>query len=592
MFSMLAVGQPLYFNCTGVPQGAQSHLIVWLQLDNVTTPNGLNYLLSQLYYNPSSPYFHRFITPQQFAQWYSPPAYVYSYIKDVAQVSGLEVIGTYPMAVVAGGNVSSVNNAVALLQNAPPDIAKWIIVGECVPVGFFASNGQTPSYKPTYARAQFNGALDNITYINGLPLQIRYKNFEIWLPRGLQFIYGELPLLSSGFNGRGVTIGIVDAFGDVNFTKAYQYQYQDVAAYDLALFNSRFGLPQASLKVVYPVGMPVITSYNLLDALGWSYETALDIEYAHAMAPGANLVLAVAPDAGDDLFIAVEYLVNNSMADFISLSWGAPEDLYLAPPPTPQFLLAYDEVFMQAAAQGIGVFASSGDWGAFDIFITPMEPSVMYPASDPWVTAVGGTSLHAYLSDESITRVEQAWNWNARYMWGTGGGYSFIFPETPGQILAGIVYERPVVYEPALSALYGYKYFFYTAGHRGVPDVAADADPFTGVLIVINGQLSGLWGGTSLAAPLTAGITATVQSGVRMRIGLLAPMLYMLYRSESPYVQGPVVPIESFYTGMTGVFFPTYGGQNGLYNVLMQMWNPVDGLGQLNAYGLYEALSG
>ncbi|MEM3326565.1 MAG: peptidase S53, partial [Thermoproteus sp.] len=101
MFSMLAAGQPLYFNCTGVPQNAQSHLIVWLQLNNVTTPNGLNYLLYQLYYNPSGPYFHKFITPQQFARWYSPPAYVYSYIKDVARASGLEVIGVYPMAVVA-----------------------------------------------------------------------------------------------------------------------------------------------------------------------------------------------------------------------------------------------------------------------------------------------------------------------------------------------------------------------------------------------------------------------------------------------------------------------------------------------------------
>ncbi|MGC8583465.1 MAG: S53 family peptidase [Thermoproteus sp.] len=608
LFATLAVAQPLYFNCNsavpGVPQNAPAHLIVWLWLNNVTTPKGLNYLLYQQYYAPSSPYYHKFITPQQFAAWYSPPAYVFSYIKDVASSSGLTILGVYPMAVVASGTASAVDNAIVALQSAPSSVAQWIIVGECVPIGYFAANtrsSRAPAYKPAYVTAEVGNlsqALGNVTYVNGLPLQIRYRNFEIWLPKGLQFIYDELPLLLKGVDGRGVTIGIVDAFGDVNFTLAYMYQYKDVSSYDFALFNKLFGLPQAPLSVIYPVGMPVITPYNLYDALGWSYETALDIEYAHTMAPGANIVLAVAPDAGDDLFIAVEYLVNKSLADFISLSWGAPEDFYLAPPPTPQLLLAYDEVFMQAAAEGIGVFASSGDWGAFNIFWQyyglPIEPSVLYPASDPWVTAVGGTSLHAYFSNGMVTRIEQAWSWNAYYMWGSGGGYSFVFPETPGQRIADIVYERPVVYEPALSALYGYKYFFYPAGHRGVPDVAADADPYTGVLIVINGSLFGLIGGTSLASPLVAGMTATVQSGIGFRIGLLAPALYALYSNQGngtlngPYVQRPVIPTSAFYSGFPEPFFPTYGGQNGLYNVLMQQWSPVTGIGQLNVYGIYS----
>lgn len=604
LFVAVAAAQPLYLNCSqmvpGVAQNATAHLIVWLWLSNATTPNGLNYLLNQQYYVPSSPYYHKFITPQQFAQWYSPPAQVFSYVESVASSHGLNTIGMYPMAVVANGTVSAVQAAIADLQTAPSSIAKWIIVGECIPIGYFAAgSSRAPAYRPAYVAANvgdLSQALGNVTYVGGLPLQIRYRNFEIWLPKGLQFIYDELPLLSSGADGRGVTIGIVDAFGDVNFTAAYKYVYQDVSAYDFALFNKRFGLPQAPLSVVYPVGMPTITQYNLGSALGWSYETALDIEYAHTMAPGANIVLAVSPDAGDDLFIAVEYLVNNSMANFISLSWGAPEDAYIAPPPTPQLLYAYDEIFMQAAAEGIGVFASSGDWGAFDIFWQylglPIEPSVLYPASDPWVTAVGGTSLHMYLSDGSITRVEQAWSWNAYYMWGSGGGYSFIFGETPGQAMAGITYQRPVVYEPTLSALYGYKYFFYPAGHRGVPDVAADADPYTGVLIVINGSLLGLIGGTSLASPLTAGMTAAIQSGLPgFKIGLLAPTLYAAYaRSQAPYVEGTVIPTAAFYSGLQGVFFPTYGGQNGLYTVLMQQWNPVTGLGQLNAYGLYLAI--
>ena len=601
LLAVAAAAQPLFFNCSSavpeVPSSSPAHLVVWLQLANTTAPNGLQYLLYQQYYNASSPLFHKFITPQQFAQWYSPPSYVFDYVKQTAASAGLSIIGVYPMVVVAEGNASAVDKALSVLQQAPANVAEWIIAGECVPIGYFISNGRAPAYKPTYAYAPLDNltaALNNVTYVGGLPLQIRYRNFEIWLPKGLQFIYDELPLFSLGFNGRGVTIGIVDAFGDVNFTKASQYQYQDVSAYDLALFNRFFRLPSAQLQVVYPVGTPVITPYNLGDALGWSYETALDIEYAHTMAPGAKIVLAVAPDAGDDLFVAVEYLVNNAMVNFISLSWGAPEDFYLAPPPAPQLLYAYDEVFMQAAAQGIGVFASSGDWGAFNVFWQyyglPIEPSVMYPASDPWVTAVGGTSLHAYVSDGGIARVEYAWNWNAYYMWGTGGGYSFVFEETPGQMMARIAYQRPVVYEPALSALYGYKYFFYPAGHRGVPDISADADPYTGVLIMINGRLLGLIGGTSLASPLTAGMTASIQSGLPYRIGLLAPTLYWAYSQGNAYVWSTELPQSAFLEGLQGAFFPTLGGQNGLYTVVKGTWSPVTGIGQLNVYGFYEAL--
>lgn len=603
LISAVAVSaQPLYITCAayGLYPSNFTHVIIWLQLNNVTTPNGLYYLLQQQYYNPQSPYFHKFITPQQFSEWYSPPQYVFTYIENVLQSNGLSILGTYPMAIVASGNASAVDGALSALSSAPQQISQWIIAGECVPIGYFSKGLR---YRPEYIYVPMDSAVraalnaKNFTYLGGVPAQLRIRNFEIWLPKGLQYIYDEMPLLSQGINGGGVKIGIVDAFGDVNFTLAEQGVYQNTAGNDLDLFDKVFGLPPANLTVIYPVGVPTITPFNYGDALGWSYETALDLEYAHTMAPGASLVLAVSPDAGDDLFIAVEYLINNSMVDFISLSWGLPEDVVLAPPPTPQLLRAYDEIFMQAAAEGIGVFAASGDWGAFDIFWQyfglPIEPSVIYPASDPWVTAVGGTSLQAYMANGNIVRVESAWNWNAYYMWGSGGGYSFFFNETPGQLIARIAYERPVIYEPTLSELYGYKYFFYTVGHRGVPDVAADADPFTGVLIVVNGSLSGyIFGGTSLATPLTAGMTATVQSGLSTRIGYLAPTLYLMYSKygEGVYQWNTSISAWSLFQGLGGALFPTFGGENGLYNVIVGSWNPVDGLGQLNVYGLYSAL--
>jgi subtilase family serine protease len=132
-------------------------------------------------------------------------------------------------------------------------------------------------------------------------------------------------------------------------------------------------------------------------------------------------------------------------------------------------------------------------------------------------------------------------------------------------------------------------------GHRGVPDIAADADPFTGVLIVLNGVIQPyLIGGTSLATPLSAGMTTTVQSTVpTFTIGDLAPTLYLLYYYYPSYfyVTQSTLPLQSYLlTGIPNFMFESYGGQNGVYYVILGQWNPVNGLGQINVYGLDGAL--
>ncbi|ADN51762.1 S53 family peptidase [Vulcanisaeta distributa] len=597
---------PQYFTCTEVVPGVSgsnlSHVIVWLRLSNVTTSNGLLYLLDQMYYNVSSPYFHRFITPQEFASWYSPPSSVVSYVVNLAESYGLTVNYTFPMLIEATGTASEVDNFLTALQSAPSGIQQWILSGECIPIGYFHVSSIAPLYRPQYAAVRLNVTNINALLragavnVNGKPMQVIQNQVEIWLPQGLEFIYDELPLFSNGYTGRGLTIAVVDAFGDFNLTLANQYVYQSVACQDLATFNNMFGLPPVSCQVIYPTGTPALTPYDLSTAEGWAVETALDIEYAHTMAPGANILLVISPTAGDDLFTDVEYVVNNSLANFISLSWGAYEDMFYYPPPSYNLLYGYDEVFMQAAAEGIGVFAASGDSGAFDTYWLSlnmtMEPSVSYPASDPWVTSVGGTTLYGNITNTVATRIEYAWNWNSTYLWGSGGGYSFAFPETPGQALIHIIYERTHVYEPDLGI------YFRTIGHRGVPDIAADANPFTGVLIVLNGSIFPyLIGGTSLATPLSAGMTATIQSylygtGVDYAIGDLAPSLYLLYyRYPSQfYAWSPAYPTSAFSTGIPGAMFVTLGGQNGLYWVIPGQWNPVDGLGQINVYGLAHLL--
>jgi subtilase family serine protease len=87
-----------------------------------------------MYYNVSSPYFHEFITPQEFASWYSPPSYVFTYIENLAMQYGLVVNYTFPMLIEATGNVSAADNFLTALQSAPANISQWILAGECIPI--------------------------------------------------------------------------------------------------------------------------------------------------------------------------------------------------------------------------------------------------------------------------------------------------------------------------------------------------------------------------------------------------------------------------------------------------------------------------
>jgi subtilase family serine protease len=261
-------------------------------------------------------------------------------------------------------------------------------------------------------------------------------------------------------------------------------------------------------------------------------------------------------------------------------------------------MLGYDEIFQQAAAQGIGVFASSGDYAAYDPVLG--EISASSPATDPWVSAVGGTTLTATFAQQSVSRLETAWSlysdvwcgpsYNQPCPTGTGGGFSMVFKEPLGQQLIHISTQVSSINEPALGIT------FYPQDMRGVPDLSADADPASGVPIIQDGAFSSyVWGGTSLSAPLTAGMTATVQSSTRFfTIGDLAPSLYLLYLQENGrfYVQQTQFSLFQLSRGVPGVMFETASGQNGPFSVTPGIWSPVTGLGQLNVYGLSRVISG
>jgi subtilase family serine protease len=264
--------------------------------------------------------------------------------------------------------------------------------------------------------------------------------------------YGLAGLTFGGHaaSGSGQTIAVVDAYNDPNI------------AAELAVFDSANSLPAPpSLSVVGQDGTPALPATDA----GWAQEVALDVEWAHALAPGASIVLVEANSTSTaDLMAAVKTAAKIPGVTVISMSWGGPEG---------PFWKAYDAVF---ATPGITFVASSGDDG----------PGVgaQWPASSPNVVGVGGTTL---LLAGGSYQSETVWG-------GSSGGYSSIVAEPSFQ--AGI----------------------QSSGFRSVPDVAFDANTDTGVEVysIDPGNGQGTWlvaGGTSLGTPAWAGLIAIADQG-------------------------------------------------------------------------------
>jgi subtilase family serine protease len=280
-------------------------------------------------------------------------------------------------------------------------------------------------------------------------------------------------------DGRGQTIAIVDAYDDANI------------AYDLHQFDLASGLPDPpSFQKVSQYGT---AAYPPPDA-GWAWEISLDVEWAHAVAPAANILLVEAySEAYPYLFAAVDYARRQPGVSVVSMSFGGGE-FYGEN--------AYDPVFTTPAGHaGVTFVAASGDWGA---------PSG-YPAYSPNVVAVGGTSLYLNSASSATYAAEVAWS-------GSSGGLSLLEP-------AG-------VYQQGFTAT------------RAAPDVAFDADPRTGVAVYNSFSTAGSspWakvGGTSLSAPCWAGLIAIANEGrASQGLGSLdgpsqtLPMLYQLPASD------------------------------------------------------------
>ena len=324
--------------------------------------------------------------------------------------------------------------------------------------------------------------------------------------RALQSAYGVDSFITSGFGGRGETIAIIDAYGDPTI-------YQDMATFD-----KEFGLPSVDLSVI-PVG-PYEPSLGI--TYGWDSETALDVQAAHAMAPYAHINLIVAANASNALYEAVKLVVTHKLGNVVSMSWGLGENSFGESGWSAVGFLNYPYVeywFQKGAQEGISFFSSSGDYGAFS---GTTEVTAPYPADSPFVTGVGGTTLFLtpqiefsdYFNSSATYQGEEAWSVSPQYVGAqgvsSGGGYSEVFPQPYYQ--AGAT----------------------TSKFRSSPDVGADANPYTGMIVVIGGA-NFVIGGTSLSSPLWAGMAADLDQYVGRSLGNLNPYLYAVYSNTAEY---------------------------------------------------------
>ena len=370
-------------------------------------------------------------------------------------------------------------------------------------------------------------------------------------PCAIAQAYDIAPLEANGTNGSGTRIGVVDAYS--------ASEGQDQLTDDLATFASDSGLAVGNVSYVYPV--PSSANLNASGTnSGWALEDALDLEWARASAPGATIDMTFSPNPDAGLYDAIDWLVANDAVNVVSMSWGEPDtgifNAFSGPctsacnASTDGSYQILGPVVELGAAEGISFFAASGDCGSAD---GTSGVATNFPASDPYVTGVGGTVLSALGANDSYAG-ETAWSGNASgavspgcaNQGGSGGGFA-PFPEPWWQ--SGIS-------DPS--------------GTRGVPDVAMDAA--TPVAVVVDGTAEGVIG-TSVGTPIWAGIAALADQYARGDLGLLNPSLYDILRGPSYSTD-----FHDIVTGENG--YPAAPG-----------WDPVTGIGSPIVAALVPALT-
>jgi subtilase family serine protease len=464
-----------------------------------------------------------------------------------------------------------------------------LVVLGAIGVGFASAGSgrqaaRVPNVKPTLTDSQ----LVSSDVAPPTEAQCFARGRRCFTATSMQNSYNLPPLYATGIEGQGVTIAIIDSFGNPNM------------ASDLANFDTQMGLPHmcGEPNQSCGAGVPTFTHVywngktqvkspppnsqgtGLQERDGLALETALDVEWAHAMAPEANIINVTTNPAETQgvqglpaMMDAEQYIVDNHEATVITQSFGTTEENFDGT----QSLLNLRHAFISAAQNGVTVLASTGDFGTANPGKTPIKnpatipfPTVNWPASDPLVTAVGGT----YLCTDPVTGLGvdstdppsncQANPGVREIGWiDGGGGFSHVFAKPD--------------YQDALPA-------GSTAidSSRGIPDVAFQASSRTAPLVY--DSFDGGWflvGGTSCSSPQFAGLVALADQVAGHGLGPINPTLYSIGADPTKYA-------DDFYDVTTGnnqadPSVPGYPATTG--------WDPVTGLGTPNAANLVPALA-
>ena len=326
-------------------------------------------------------------------------------------------------------------------------------------------------------------------------------------------------------SGAGTTVAIVDAFASPTlYADASEYALRNDPAHPLQ--RSQFS------EHIFPAN-PATESPDGCNAAGWYGEQALDVEAVHALATSADILYVGSSDCHDpSLDQALNWIVSGHRADIISNSFGnAGEDV-----PDSE-VHAWNQIAIQAALEGIGVYFSSGDAG--DNAAVLGKPAANFPATGSWVTAVGGTSLAIGADGQRL--FETGWETGKSTL--TNGAY---VPDAPGAFQAGggggtsVLFDEPFYQKGLVPDALAKQNHKGNRRGRVVPDISAVGDANTGLLI---GQTQtfpdGVYydeyrvGGTSLSAPVVAGIVAVSDSLVHYHHGFVNPLIYATAGSSS-----------------------------------------------------------
>jgi subtilase family serine protease len=500
--------------------------------------------------SPSSPSYGHYLTPQQFRREFAPSQGDVNAVESWLRSQGFQVdyVPLNNHYVAAEGTVAQANAAFGVTLNEysydgmtlrapssaltiPSSLAGVVesVVGLDESAALVRPDSASTNAPPSFG---FRNAGPFSTFWADNTATILGDTFP-WVPQGytppmLRGAYGVASAVADGLDGSGQTVAIIDAYASPTI-------FQDAQTFS-ELNDPGHVLQHSQFHQIVAPGTLRRPQNKQQDPQGWYGEETLDVEAVHGMAPGANILYVGGPNNYQDLDAALNHVVDQHLANIVTNSYG-----FIGEALPPGFIKPYEQTIEQGVIEGIGIYFSSGDFGDNSLLFG-IAPTANWPASSPFVTAVGGTSLGVGTGDTYVG--ETGWStarsrlqysngspdhWGSAVFTGGGGG-------GPSHIFSAPWYQSGVSTD---------------SGMRTTPDISMVGDPNTGMLegqtqFFPDGSCGGgattcygeyRIGGTSVSSPLLAGVMALVDqqraNNSLPPLGFANPAIYAAYAENN-----------------------------------------------------------